>query len=279
MHVSSINKQLSGIKVWIFPVFSIAIACIVGLFVIKPWILDVIEKRGSVAENKTQRAVLIDKLEILRSQDELLLKDYLLRLTLAVPPKSSPPLILATVEKAIFESGMVVDSINFGGLNELSQSTISDLNNGSEEVNPLDTASVDLGTTTEEVVSGGKIAVQFSATGGYYQAVQFLKTIQSVNPMVLGVSFSIRLGVSSTSSSSNEDGSTSTVVADSFSYSGIAPFQELPTDLGAITTEVQSLSKTEQSVIDALDQYTTYFEVKSEVEQIQSYEVGRDNPF
>jgi len=265
------------LRMLVIPFLSFFIAIGTGWFVIKPWISDITQKREVITASQDALATLITKLEVLQTQDASSLKDYLVRLTLAIPPKSSPPLILATVEQAITESGLVVASINFGGVNELSTATVSEINQASDEVDPLNEATVEQ-ASNEEVISGGKIEVQFSSTGEYYQVVQFLKTIQKVNPMILGSDFSITQG-SSTTATTTEDGAAATVAGSTFAYSGVAPFQELPTDLGAITTDVQVLSKVELEIIDALDSYTTFFEVKPEVEQIQSYEKGKDNPF
>ncbi|PIP56296.1 hypothetical protein COX05_03755 [candidate division WWE3 bacterium CG22_combo_CG10-13_8_21_14_all_39_12] len=250
-----------------------------GFFVIKPWLSDIAEKQGSTIDNHAELATLISKLEILNKQDPNTLKDYLIKLTLAVPQKSSPPIILATVEQAVNEAGLVIDNINFGGLSDVSQSTVSELgqDQSQQATNPINTASVSQSGAGEEIITGGKVDVQFSASGDYYQMVQFLNIVNRINPMILGVDFSVSLGSSSSTSS---DGTlTQTAPTNTFSYSGIAPYQGLPTDLGGLTTDVQPLSGKEIDIIDELSTFSTYFEVKSEVEEIQSYKTGKDNPF
>ncbi|NCS32485.1 hypothetical protein GW793_03240 [bacterium] len=279
MRVSLLPKQLDIIKVWILPVISLISLVFAGFFVIKPWLSDIAEKQGSTIDNHAELATLISKLEILNKQDPNTLKDYLIKLTLAVPQKSSPPIILATVEQAVNEAGLVIDNINFGGLSDVSQSTVSELgqDQSQQATNPINTASVSQSGAGEEIITGGKVDVQFSASGDYYQMVQFLNIVNRINPMILGVDFSVSLGSSSSTSS---DGTlTQTAPTNTFSYSGIAPYQGLPTDLGGLTTDVQPLSGKEIDIIDELSTFSTYFEVKSEVEEIQSYKTGKDNPF
>jgi len=279
MRVSLLPKQLDIIKVWILPVISLISLVFAGFFVIKPWLSDIAEKQGSTIDNHAELATLISKLEILNKQDPNTLKDYLIKLTLAVPQKSSPPIILATVEQAVNEAGLVIDNINFGGLSDVSQSTVSELgqDQSQQATNPINTASVSQSGAGEEIITGGKVDVQFSASGDYYQMVQFLNIVNRINPMILGVDFSVSLG--SLSSTSSDGTLTQTAPTNTFSYSGIAPYQGLPTDLGGLTTDVQPLSGKEIDIIDELSTFSTYFEVKSEVEEIQSYKTGKDNPF
>lgn len=240
-------KNHSALKIWLFPVVSLVVVLVVGVFVIRVWVEDIFNQRQLIIDQKKQLSLLVPKLESLSIQDTEQLKQYLIQLELAVPAQASPPLILATTEQALNSAGLLIENIAYGGLSQ--GGFVSDVEGQSSGF------------------GGGAVKLQLSAKGEFYQVVAFLKAIQQLNPLVLSNELEVR-------KSTEIEGT----IQQELTFSAGAPFQPLPEDLGEITAEVESLDQAALELIESLGDFETPIAVPEEVEG-RHFEVGKENPF
>lgn len=298
-----LREQLSAIKVWILPGLSALILLVTVVLVLLPWWQDVSDKKSKITEKNNQITELLPKIELLQSQDETTLRGYLSQLKISIPHRAAPPLILGTVEQALRDAGLEVVTIQFGGLSDLSKDSVSagSANTAvAEGVSPPTAADTGLSpdgtssvvppadstaavppsgdaatpTASSQSIESGKVEVQLSAKGNYDQIVEFLKRFNKLNPLVLG----LNLSVVAAQNNLDEMGVAQTVTSRELSFTAIAPYQELPADLGVSTVAVQVLTPQELSLIDEVSKFTSYYDYAS-TQDTKLFGSGRENPF
>lgn len=284
------SSRRSVVKVWLFPFLSVTIFVVVGVFIVKPWIEDIFDKRDQMVVDREDISLLLSKLEVLNDQDLDQLKDYLVRLSLAVPEKLAPTLILSTIERAVNESGLVLNNVQYRGVGnveeEVVQSEVNEIvvDDGSGEVvitptpvavqpgttNNTPSAS-QTGNTIRETIVGGEVEINMSTEGGFAQVLAFLKTIEKINPLILGITFEVHGSTASNIASQD-------VALKEFNYQGVAPFQGLPTDLGALTSEVVTLTKDELEKLQKIEDFETYINIGDD-SALDEIPAGKTDPF
>jgi hypothetical protein len=286
------SSMIAALKVWYLPLISLAIFVGVGIAFLLPWYNDAMAKGEAVKKAQADKAKLIPKLETLVKEDQETLTGYLVDLNLVVPSEVSPPLILATLEKAVNDATLSLASLQFQGLSGLTQENINVTSpvQGSGPPVPTGSPIVDQSVKSSDLqklaneslsLQGGDIGVQLSARGDMYQIVDFLKTIQEASPLVLATGFTVK-GIQTTIVRS-ADGQTNEVVevpTKEFSYSGTAPFQNLPDDLGSLTKDIKNLSKEDLELLKKLDGYQSLLPVSNDQSPTAPvYNKGKANPF
>lgn len=254
------------LMVWIIPFVSFVLLAVTFIYIVYPWYLDAEERRKETNTQKQKAENLQQKLTILNSYEEDTLKEYLLRLSLAVPTKDSPPLVLASVEQALNSVGMVLETAQYGGSTE---------DENSEEPSAADTAQTNgevPETTVEEELRRGDVNLIVSARGDFSSVTGFLKTIETINPLMVGVD--VRSSKVESGSNPNPDSQ----LPRKLSFQGIAPYQELPADLGAISSPISRLSSEDVELIQSLNQYVTFYEVQDAINP-DRFTTGKENPF
>jgi len=237
------SSRRNVIQVWLFPILSITIFIVVGLLIIKPWFDDVMFKREQMVDDRADITLLLKKLEVLDDQNLNELQSYLVRLSLAVPEKLAPTLILSTVERAVNESGLVLNNIQYRGVGNVEEKVVQSevqeivIDDGSGEVvitptpqatqpgtSSTNPAASQSRSTVSETIVGGEVEINMSTEGDFSQVLAFLKTVERINPLILGIAFEVH-------GSTNVDLGSEDVALKEFNYQGVAPFQGLPTDL------------------------------------------------
>ena len=174
---------------------------------------------------------------------------------------------------------MIVDSIQYKGVSGLSQvqeSVVVETETGGAPP-PIPGASVP-GQEDTALVSG-QVDVQLNTRGEYYQIADFFQELGRSRPLIAGTDFSIRR--QDVVQASSDDTSVVTV---SFllNFEAYAPFQEIPTDLGAATAKVVPLKSPELELIEQVSDYRPLFEIAPGVDgdaATPSFSTGRANPF
>lgn len=262
------SNPFGVITPWIMPLASLGALVVLGLFVVKPWYEDIVDKQNTLSAARTEVSQLMSKLEVLNAQDPEGLKAYLVRLNFAVPSQSSPPLILASVEQALNSAGMAIENVQYGGIRQKEQ-----IQQGDVLVSKSDDLEQAAAPTTNDPIKeleGGYVDVSLAAQGDYGQVVDFLKTIHKINPLILGINFNLTLNQAAGGGQDTAD--------KSFTFEGSGPFQDIPSDLGAVNTEIQGLSREELRLIEGLEGLTTFFDPEKATETNQ-YPTGKTNPF
>lgn len=132
----TLKDYFLGLKIYLFPSFSLLLVLLLFSFVIKGKILAIFEVRGKIRSQREQLSRLIEKQTALSALDETALKEQFLLANEAVPSERDVAGFLAQVERIALENGLLVEGVTLEG-GEIATESAEKIEEVEEKETPL----------------------------------------------------------------------------------------------------------------------------------------------
>lgn len=113
--VKTFKDSLRGLKIYLFPAFTLGVILVLFNFLVKGKIEDVFEVQKEIRSQRERLSRLIEKQAALSALDEEALERQFLLANEALPSKREVAGFLAQVERAALESGLLVRGVSLEG--------------------------------------------------------------------------------------------------------------------------------------------------------------------
>lgn len=202
-------------------IFLVVIGYFGGIYPAAQQVVNLFEQKNILQE---EQAMLEEKITILDSLDEQVLRTDLATVIAAVPSDKSIPTLFQTIEGLADTTGVALNSINISSVGDVA------------------TQSATIGTTALEKQIGSQLLPFVAGLSGSFEAIQqFITSVPTVRRLVRIRTFSMTFP---------KDDSPLSIAFEMDSF-----YEPFPTTLGPQSAPIFALTQKEQQVITTLSQF------------------------
>ncbi len=270
------TKEIKSISVIVgFPLLALVLWLLVGVLVLGNWWKDIKGKQDQIKIIEGKVEAMVPKLDLLNAQNIDDLQTYSIELNIAIPRRIVAPVILASVENEISDSGMILDNIYFTGVTksdtDASGASKNTDANGSGKSTPVDANTLSDGS--------GIVGVSIGASGEMYQVLDAIKKLQNTLPLMKVDSISITSAdVNIANTTEDESAPEQLVPGKRITLTLGSPFEGLADSIGAPSDPILGLSKSDKKILEQLATFSSLYDQKT-IDPQSEYQSGKNNPF
>jgi len=152
-------------KSLLLPIIILALVILSGIFLLKPKIVNILEARRTINQNKQTLATLTKKVATLEGLSKPELTDKVDLVLKILPSEKDVPQTMFVIKKVALNNGLVVSELDMPEVGEIASGSATPAKTDNKEVLP-------------------SLSVNLTLSGGRLQIINFLKQIETTSPLM-----------------------------------------------------------------------------------------------